>query len=77
MRKLLITPVSNVDYDKMAVIDNDNMKNITFSDHETVTVYDTVINEIHKIDIARVSLYMDRLILDNKQYHVLHMLSYD
>lgn len=75
MRILTLTEINNVDMENRCVIDNSKVFIMTFNDHDIISVFDVIENERITIDIENVSLYDNRLIINEKLYHILHMLS--
>jgi len=75
MRILTLTENSNIDFEKRIVIDELKVFRKQFDDHDLVTVFDTKENTTVKKDIAYISLYENKLIIDDIQYCILHMLS--
>lgn len=75
MRILTLTEINNVDMENRCVIDNSKVFIMNFNDHDSISVFDVVKNEQISIDISDVSLYANRLVMNEKLYHILHMLS--
>ncbi len=75
MRILTLTENSNVDFEKRIVINESKIFTKQFNDHDVVTIFDKKENATVKTDIAYISLYENKLIIDDIQYCILHMLS--
>ena len=71
MRTLWLTQEDNVKNKK--VIDNNKVIRMDYSNHCIVTVDDGFFRE--DIDIASISLFNHKLIIDGKKYYILYILS--
>lgn len=75
LARLTITEVSNINWDKMAVINNNAIETVMYNVLDKVTVYDKKSGETEETIIDRISLYDHYIHKDGKQYKVLHMLT--
>ena len=72
---LTITPVENVDYDAMKVVDDSKVLKKEVGWYDTVSVYDIGLRKNINVIAHSVSLFNHRLLLDGVQYHMLHFFS--
>jgi len=73
---ILITPLENIDYEKLKVIDNDQIIEETHSSNMQVFHFFNQKTKEERMDtLTNVSLYDDLILRDDKRYKILHMLT--
>jgi len=73
---LLLTETSNIDWSILKVIDNSKTIKRVIDWKEKINVLNGVNGtEVHSIDMSKVSVYDNVLILEEKKYAILNMLS--
>lgn len=73
--KMIITPIININYQTLRVIDNSNMIDVEYEWDDVVPVFDTKEGIETHTTVSDISLYDDRLIINGEQHHILHMIS--
>lgn len=72
---MYLTPVENIDWDSLEIINNDNIFNHIIEGEDKIKVYDTEEQKEKIIKAINISLNMHKVILNNQKYQILHMLS--
>ncbi len=74
---MTITPVSNINFEKGSVIDNENVSTIIKDWEDKIKVKTHGKKGIEEIKVSKVSLYDNILILCGLEFKILHGLSKD
>jgi hypothetical protein len=69
--EMTITRTSNVDYNKMRVIDESKIQVHTLDWEDTVEIFDVKENIMKYIQVKNISLHNDRLVMFNDQWQIL------
>jgi len=72
---MTITKISNIDYTKRKVIDNDKIQQYSLDWEDTIEVFNTYENKKEFIKVKDVSLYNHTLLMLNDKWQILHALS--
>ncbi len=75
MITITVTPVSNVDYNTMQVIDNDLLSTRDTDWDKSVTVFNVTNRKAHTVNAGAVSLINHRLMEGGELFHMLHFYS--
>jgi hypothetical protein len=73
--KLTITPESNVDKEKMCVIDNDKVELVVHPREKILSVYEIEHNLCYTLPAFHLNLRKHLLVINLQHYRILHMLS--
>lgn len=75
MITLTVTPVSNVNYTTMQVIDNDLVSTRETDWDKSVAIFNTKNRKAHTVNAGSVSLIDHRLMEGGELFHLLHFFS--